>query len=582
MASKPQPLRADAQEIARTVDLLFGPVDVVEVRVPNTGREGTVSGYFQDHAALAKCLAARNGDPAVYVTLNPVVPALLARCANRLKSRAKTTTSDHDIAARHWLLIDCDPVRPAEISSTDAEHEAALARARDIRMVLAEEGWPAPILTDSGNGGHLLYCIDLPNDEASAKLLAGVLKALAARFNDAAVKVDETVFNAARIVKAYGTVARKGDDTPDRPHRLSRILDVPAALKPVPRQLLEEVAGPAAPPKDARTRAGASVASQFDLEGFLGRHLQARAPVAHEGGRKWVLETCPFNGEHKAPDAAVFEHADGSIGFKCFHNSCSGYGWRDVREKFEPRAERRQSTRKPKSRPLAPAAAMIDLNRFEPSLELLNSLIVWQGRIEFLSVKRKGPMLIATTTNDVEIVWPSTAELNQFTKSQTVIADATNILIPTPPQREIRKRWEEAASLLLKLAAHDDIRLEPALKEEIRDLLRLVWRAAGQPQAADSRQFIEFVRAVLRTRRNPTGAIPPCVFIAEEAVWVHVPSLRLWASIPAVTNKQPALADVRNGLLLLGFTYHENLSRGFEGDAETVCLWRGPLEVLEG
>jgi hypothetical protein len=45
---------------------------------------------------------------------------------------------------------------------------------------------------------------------------------------------------------------------------------------------------------------------------------------------------CPFNSEHKAPDAAVFERTDGSIGFKCFHNSCSGQTWKDVRALFEP------------------------------------------------------------------------------------------------------------------------------------------------------------------------------------------------------------------------------------------------------
>jgi hypothetical protein len=156
MPSTPH-LRSDPQEIGRTLGLLFRPGDVVELRIPKTERDGTVSGYFTDHAALTKQLAARNGDVGVYVTLNPVVPSLLARCANRIRSRARTTTSDKDIAHRRWLLIDCDAARPAEISSTDAEHDAALERARDVRLVLSEEkGWPTPILADSGNGAHLL------------------------------------------------------------------------------------------------------------------------------------------------------------------------------------------------------------------------------------------------------------------------------------------------------------------------------------------------------------------------------------------------------------------------------------------
>jgi hypothetical protein len=277
-------LRNDLQEIARTLGVLFQAGDTVELRIPKTEREGTVSGYFTDHAALAKALAARNGDPGVYVTLNPVIPALLARCSNRIRSRARTTTSDKDIARRRWLLIDCDAERPADISSTDEEHEAALARAHDIRMVLSEEGWPAPVLADSGNGGHLLYPVDLPNDDTSKKLIEAVLKALAARFSDAAVKVDETVFNAARITKAYGTVARKGDDVPERPHRLSRILDVPNVLTPVARELLEGMAASVAP-RPAPARNTGAKTGRFDLVAFLSRHLQAREPVAHEGGR---------------------------------------------------------------------------------------------------------------------------------------------------------------------------------------------------------------------------------------------------------------------------------------------------------
>jgi hypothetical protein len=205
-------------------------------------------------------------------------------------------------------------------------------------------------------------------------------------------------------------------------------------------------------------------------------------------------------------------------------------------------------------------------------------------------------MLIGSTSDDAEVVWPSTAELGNFSKTQAIISDSTNIWIPTPPPRQIRAQWEPAVSLLLQLSAEDGLRLEPALKEEIRDLLRLVWRAAHQPAAQDSGHFIDFMRAVQRTRRNPRWGLddidaprarpdrelPPCVFIAEGSAWVHVPSFRMWLSIPALTNKQPPLADVRNGLLLLGFTYCENLTRRKDGDSETACLWRGPLEVLEG
>jgi hypothetical protein len=48
-----------------------------------------------------------------------------------------------------------------------------------------------------------------------------------------------------------------------------------------------------------------------------------------------VLEECPFNSDHRAPDSAIFEHANGSLGFKCLHASCADKHWRDVRELFE-------------------------------------------------------------------------------------------------------------------------------------------------------------------------------------------------------------------------------------------------------
>jgi hypothetical protein len=40
------------------------------------------------------------------------------------------------------------------------------------------------------------------------------------------------------------------------------------------------------------------------------------------------------------------------------------------------------------------------------------------------------------------------------------------------------------------------------------------------------------------------------------------------------------LADIRQGLLLLGFDYQKDVTRGCDGDSESASLWRGPLDVL--
>lgn len=78
----------------------------------------------------------------------------------------------------------------------------------------------------SGNGYHLLYRTTLPNDRQCSELLKRFLASLAVMFDDEMTKIDTSVFNASRICKVYGTMARKGDDTPERPHRRSVLLRI--------------------------------------------------------------------------------------------------------------------------------------------------------------------------------------------------------------------------------------------------------------------------------------------------------------------------------------------------------------------
>jgi hypothetical protein len=224
-------MRPDPREIVRFLDLIVEPGQIVELRLPRVQRGSpgfpyTLSGYFNDYDKLAEeaCKHSVMAQGA-YVTINPVNTDLLARSANRLQVAVRDSplTSDRDVTIRRWLPIDLDPVRPRGISATEQEHDLAIARARQIRRALNTEGWPAPILADSGNGGHLLYKIDLPVDDC--EVVKRCLEALALRFNDDRVKVDQSVFNPSRIWKLYGTLSRKGDSLPDRPHRLARILE---------------------------------------------------------------------------------------------------------------------------------------------------------------------------------------------------------------------------------------------------------------------------------------------------------------------------------------------------------------------
>src|SRR5258706_4141335 len=262
---------------------------VIELRVLGiNGKKRTDSGYFNDLEKLAKVAASYDGRAeGIYFTVNPVSPALIARANNRVKQYAEHTTSDHDILKRTSLPIDFDPVRPAGISSTNEEQHAALVRAWACCLWLNMQGWPEPVFASSGNGAHLIYPIDLPNDEASADLIQSCLSALSHLFTDSSVKVDTSTSNASRIFKLYGTLACKGDSTPERPHRRAAILAAPEERQVVLSEQLNNLAALAPHPKPQNAQS-ASIPRSLSSTGYGRAALQseiAKLKVAPDGNR---------------------------------------------------------------------------------------------------------------------------------------------------------------------------------------------------------------------------------------------------------------------------------------------------------
>ncbi|MFA4861417.1 hypothetical protein [Methanoregula sp.] len=327
--------------------LLAGPGQVVEVRA--LADQHTHSGYFSDPDTLIRSVEPLDCDGSVhgiYVTLNEVNPALLSRRAHRIKMRLgkkDSTTSDADILRRRWLPVDIDPVRPSGVSSTDEEHRLALAKAEEIARWIAGLGFPDPVRADSGNGAHLLYRIDLPNDEAATALVKQCLATLDLLFSDNRVTVDTANFNAARIWKLYGTVSRKGDDTPDRPHRRSRILSAPKELKIASAARLQDLASRL--PTEQHALPPASKDTGFDLRRWLVvNSVNTRSEKPYGGGTLFVLDQCPFSSAHK-DGAFAIQFGNGAVFAGCKHTSCGSGSqrWQELRERFEPdRAAKRK------------------------------------------------------------------------------------------------------------------------------------------------------------------------------------------------------------------------------------------------
>ncbi|WP_339908978.1 hypothetical protein [Symmachiella dynata] len=223
-------------EITSNIQRLFESGDVVELRCLGPGK--ALSGFFNDWEALAyHALAAEDLGYACYFGLSPRNPK---KCFPTNELEPGKTASVKDILRRRWFLVDVDPQRPGGVCSTNAEKKAATAVLKEaVHWLCKVQGWPAPLLADSGNGHHALFRVDLPPEDD--RLVERCLSTLASKFSKKQAKIDTGVFDSARICRLYGTKNCKGESTPERPHRVSRLLGTNNA-KPVPIEKLEAVA----------------------------------------------------------------------------------------------------------------------------------------------------------------------------------------------------------------------------------------------------------------------------------------------------------------------------------------------------
>lgn len=209
----------------------------------------TREGLFSDARELAKAVIVESDKkekvfhhganeqkyPAgVYILPNPQKRSILAKMdIGSMKVAPKgDSISDSDIERRQVLLIDIDSIKDGGvkgISATEEESQQAVNVGDEIVTLMASLGWHKPIRCFSGNGAHILYRIDLENNEDSKKLVNSVLMSIKNTFKEnKSVDIDTTVSNAARIWKMPGTLARKGKNTEDRPHRLARVTSLPS------------------------------------------------------------------------------------------------------------------------------------------------------------------------------------------------------------------------------------------------------------------------------------------------------------------------------------------------------------------
>lgn len=349
------------KEIKKVLNFIKESDELCEIRMLKTDK-GTISGYYDNYEKLAVDIEPYIGRYNIFFTLNPVNEDLITRSKNRLTQYAKHTTSDSDIVKRKILLIDLDAIRPTDTSSTEEEHQNAVERAKKVEEFLTEQKWPKPIFSDSGNGVHLLYHIDLENNKENTQLIKNVLKFLDKIFSDKKVDIDTSVYNAARICKLYGTVACKGDNTKERPHRMAKILEYPKKFEVINEKQLRNLVSMFPDNKESNfKKVGDKI---FDIKSWMKRYeIEVFKEKNWGNATVYVLEECPWREEHTDHSAYIIQFDNGAIVARCHHDHCSQENWYTLRDKLEPewRKNSKKSKRDSENGKKSQADILIDL-----------------------------------------------------------------------------------------------------------------------------------------------------------------------------------------------------------------------------
>lgn len=329
----------DREQIYKWWSIFHEDGEVTEVR---SFGGASFSGYYKNVENAIRDIEVLEGKPdqQIYFIINAIRDDCYGRAQmEKMVFKPKNTTNDEEIVGRKWIMIDLDPKRVSGTNSSNQELEYAHRKAIEVYRFLKSNGFYDPVVCLSGNGYHLMYRCRIGVCKETDDLIARFLNALAMLFSDEHVDVDKTCKNRARLSKLYGTTAKKGANSADRPWRTSKILKVPDEIKANDIEYIKKIADLFPEDKPQPSIDNGWGKEKFDVETFLNKHnIAYKKETYKDFGTKYLLEHCVFNENHRGKDACVFQASNGALSYVCLHNSCSTYGWKDFRMKFEPDA----------------------------------------------------------------------------------------------------------------------------------------------------------------------------------------------------------------------------------------------------
>lgn len=330
------------ETIRRWWDIFVKDNGFTEVRI--LGRF-QYSGYFDNVDSIIQAIKpyADMDDEQMYFVLNKIDSACFGRQqSGKIVKSPKITTNDNDIIRRCFVFVDFDPVRKSGTNASNEEFELAHKKAQDVFRFLREKGFSEPIICKSGNGLHLTYKVDFPNDDETTEIIKHFYEYLGSLFSDDKVDIDTKVFNLARLCKLYGTTAKKGANLQDRPWRMSEIIYVPKDLNITPIEKFKELADLLPKKEEPKPTAKTiRVGERFDLESWLVAHGIEYRKKQDGGSTKYEVKECPWKDTHSSNNpysSALFQDSEGKITYTCAHSHCKDKQWKDFRLAYEPDA----------------------------------------------------------------------------------------------------------------------------------------------------------------------------------------------------------------------------------------------------
>lgn len=373
-------------EILQSLGAIAGGIPCTfQLAALNKGKGGKsylTYGYFNDWKRLADeahRLTTDKNVQSVYVNLQDIHPDCIARAENKMLDSAKAVSAGDVLCYRHFL-IDIDRNGIKDISSSDNEKEQIRLVVEEIReFVQGDLNWPDPAFYgDSGNAYHLDFAVSLPANAETQALFKRCYQALNQMFGGDGIAIDASLADPNQLIKLYGTMQRKGDNTQARPWRWSKLLAT-YDTTPVTIEQLKALADRYQAPQSATTQTTTKTDSTKDLW-WLAKTPEAvekwaedaeikLGPRTAEGnGYKWSVE-CMTSTEHK-DGAALILNNNGYLKYKCHHASCADKTVSDILAKHPAPIKKRSDSEKDTQETTNGEI----LNRYELWMDTLRSL----------------------------------------------------------------------------------------------------------------------------------------------------------------------------------------------------------------